>query len=357
MATATLLVMAGDLANRGVATVGAIPAGLPTIGLPDVGLDDAVSLLAPAAAVSLLVYADSMLTARSLAKENNYNVDADQEFFALGAANVGSGLLGGFAANGSQSRSFISLAAGASTQVVNLVASVLVVLTLLFLTPVFERLPTAALAGVLLVAAARLIDVRELRRIWTLARADFWLAALTAALVVGVGVLAGVAVAVVASLLHAALAPYRAHTAVLARVPGTARYDDVDDVDRPELVPGLIVYRFDASLYFANAHQVADDVRRLVSAAEQPVREVMLNAEAIVTIDATAHEVLHELVDELHEQGIRFTIARAKDAFLRTLERSGLAADIDALYLEVDEGVATYEAGARSRDDSTTARE
>jgi SulP family sulfate permease len=350
MSAATLVVAVGGLADRGVATVGTIPSGLPNVGLPDVRLADLVSLLGPAAAVAVLVYADSMLTARSLAKANDYEVDADQEFFALGAANAGSGLLGGFSANGSQSRSFVSLAAGASTQVANLVAGALVVLTLLFLTPLFERLPRAALAGVLLVAAAGLIDVEELRRIWTLSRPDFWLAAMTAALVVGVGVLAGVAVAIVASLVHAALVPYRAHTAVLARVPGTARYEDADDVDRPHLVPGLIIYRFDASLYFANAQQFADDVRRLVDDADPPAREVLLSAEAVVTIDATAHEVLHELVDDLHERGVRFTVARAKERFRETLERSGLADEVDAFYLEVDEAVAAYRARTDRRD-------
>jgi len=342
MAAAAIVVLVGGLAHRGVAMVGAIPSGLPALGIPDVGLSDVRSLIGPAAAIALLVYADSMLTVRSLARTNDYEVDADQEFFALGAANVGSGLLGGFAANGSQSRSFVALAAGASTQVTNLVVGVLVALTLLLLTPLFEHLPRAALAGVLLVAAAGLIDVGEIRRIWTLSHADFWLAAITAALVVGVGVLTGVLVAVVASLLHAALVPYRAHSAVLARVPGTARYDDVDDVTDPQVVPGLIVYRFDGALYFANAQQFADDLRRLVAAADPPAREVLLSAEAIVTIDATAHEVLHDVVDALHERGMRFTVARAKERFEETLERSGLADDVDAFYLEVDEGVAAY---------------
>jgi sulfate permease, SulP family len=344
MAAATLLVAAAGLADRGVDTVGAIASGLPAVGLPDVVLADVTSLVLPAAAVALLVYADSMLTARSLAKANDYEVDANQEFFAIGAANAGSGLLGGFSANGSQSRSFVGLAAGASTQVTNLVACVLVVLTLLFLTPLFERLPRAALAGVLLVAAAGLIDVQELRRVWTLSHADFWLAAMTAALVVGVGVLAGVAVAVVASLLHAALVPFRTHTAVLARIPGTSRYEDIDDVADPQFVPGLIVYRFDASLYFANADQFARDVHRLIDDAHPPAREVLLSAEAIVTIDATAHEVFHEVVDDVHERGIRFTVARAKEQFRETLERSGLAEVVDAFYLEVDEGVAAYRA-------------
>lgn len=342
MAAAGAAVAFGNLADRGVAVIGSIPSGVPSVGLPGVGGGELLSLAGPALAIALLVYTDSMLTEQSLAKINEYELDDNQEFFALGASNIGSGLVGGFPANGSQSRSFVNIAAGARSQVSNLVVIVLVVLTLLFLTSLFERLPQAALAGVLLVAAATLVDIPELRRIWTLNRADFWLALLAAALVVGVGVLRGVVAAVLLSLLWAAIRPYRAHTAVLARVPGTDRYRDLDKVDNPNQIPGLIVYRFDAPLYFANAEQFDQEIRRLVEEADDQVEELMLSAEAVVTIDSTAHQILGDLIEDLHGRNVRFTVARSNPEFEETLERSGLADEVDAFHLEVDTGVEAF---------------
>jgi SulP family sulfate permease len=342
MAVATSMVVLLGLRSEGVAVVGAIESGLPPIGLPHIVIGDIPSLIGPAAAIALLMYADSMLTEQSLAKDNGYDVDANQEFFALGAANIGSGLFGGFPANGSQSRSVVNVAAGARTQVSNLVAAALVVVTLLFLTPLFDYVPRAGLAGVVLVAAAGLIDVPALRRIWVLSRSDFVLAVLTALLVVWIDVLAGILAAVVLSLLDAALKPYRAHTTVLERVPGTSHFRDVDLVSGSHTVAGLLIVRFDGPLYFANANAFADRVRALVETADPPPKEVLLNAEAIVDVDSTSHESLRELIDDLHERGVRFTLARAKQTFVNTLERSSLAGSIDGFHLEVDSGVRAF---------------
>ncbi|MDQ3778792.1 MAG: SulP family inorganic anion transporter, partial [Actinomycetota bacterium] len=342
MAVATSMVVLLGLRSEGVAVVGAIESGLPPIGLPHIVIGDIPSLIGPAAAIALLMYADSMLTEQSLAKDNGYDVDANQEFFALGAANVGSGLLGGFPANGSQSRSVVNAGAGARTQLSNAFAAVLLVATLLFLTPLFDELPRAALAGVVLVAAVGLIDVRALRRIWKLDRSDFALAVTTAALVVWVDVLAGILVAILLSLLDAAIKPYRARTRVLEQVPGTNRYRDADAVIGTHTVPGLLVVRLDGPIYFANAKLFADRVRELIAGTDPPPEEVLMNVESWVDIDSSAHEVLHELVDDLHARGIRLTIARARRGLQEALERSGLASEIDAFYLEVDSGVSAF---------------
>ncbi|WP_436926077.1 SulP family inorganic anion transporter [Halosimplex amylolyticum] len=343
MTVATIVVAVGDLTTRGVAIVGDIRPGLPALGVPTLAVADLWSLLGPALAVALLMYVDSLLTEQSLAQRNEYDVDADQEFFGLGAANVGSGLVGGFPVNGSQSRSIVNDAARAKTQLSNLVALGLVVLTLLYLTPLFRTLPRAALAGVLLVAATELVDVTEFRRVRRINRFDFRLALVTAALVVFVGVLVGILVAVVLSLFDAAVKPYQPNTAELIRVPGTDRFRSAESVPDGESVPGLIIYRFDAQLYFANAEVLTDEVLELVESAEPPAQEVMLSAGAIIDIDSTAHQTLHDLVDELHERGIRFTVARGKPLFLETLERSGLREEIDAFYLEVDTGVTAFQ--------------
>jgi SulP family sulfate permease len=196
---------------------------------------------------------------------------------------------------------------------------------------------------VVIVAASGLIDVRGLRRIWALDRGDFVLAIVTAVLVVWVDVLAGILVAVVLSLLDAALKPYRAETTVLARVPGTDRYRKIDAAHQGTTVPGLLIVRLDAPLYFANAAAFTDRVRDLIDSADPPPKAVLVNAESFDDVDSTAHEALHELIDDVHEQGILFCVARAKRNFEDALRRSGLADSIDGFFLEVDTGVAAFE--------------
>nr|WP_141014942.1 SulP family inorganic anion transporter [Nocardioides sambongensis] len=196
-----LLAVAGSIAvvallDVDVAVVGAFDGGLPAIGLPDLGWSDVGMLVAPALAIALLVYPDSALTARSLTVGTPDRIDADREFFGIGAANLGAGLLGGFPVNGSQSRSFVLRDAGARSQVANLVAAALAVVTLIALAPIFDYLPTATLAAIVIVAGLSLFDVAEFRAFWRYRRSEFWTAVATVAAVLGLGMLVGIAVAI-----------------------------------------------------------------------------------------------------------------------------------------------------------------
>ena len=239
-----LLVALLGLDDR-VEVVGSFPSGVPVPTLPAVGLDDVLMLIGPAFAIALLVYPDSVLTARSLSTLGKYRLEPDREFFGIGAANVGSGLLTGFPVNGSQSRSFVVQSSGAKSQVSSLWASAFVVLTLVLLAWVFEFLPTAALAGIVIVAGLGLLDVTDFRAIYRYRRVEFSLAVFTAMAVLVVGMLAGIVVAVALSLglvLQRAATP---STAKLGRIPGTDTYRDVADHPVAEPTPGLFVYRFD----------------------------------------------------------------------------------------------------------------
>ncbi len=338
---ASLLVLATDV---GVEVVGAFPTGLPAVRLPDVTASDVGSLIGPALAIALLVYPDSVLTGQSLASASKHRLSANQEFFGVGAANIGSGLLGGFPVNGSQSRSFVLRDAGARTQVANLFAAALVVLTLLVLAPAFDYLPTAALAGIVIVAGLALLDVAEFRLLWAYRRSEFWLAAFTAAAVLGLGMLVGILIAVGLSLLQVLLRAASPHTAVLGRLPGTDTFRDVADYPDAETAPGLLVYRFDAPLFFANAGLLRDEVLAAIDGADEPVRRVLLDAELVYDVDSTGAQVLLELLDSLDDRGVPLALARARNEICDELDAAGITPRLaePGIYLEVDDGVADY---------------
>jgi SulP family sulfate permease len=319
-----------DLAGRGVNVVGSIPAGLPPLGLPDLRAGDLANLALPAVAIAFLVFADSGVTGQVLMRRGGYREDANREFFGLAAANAGAALTGGFPVNGSQSRSFTAADVGVKSQVASLMVAGLVVVTLLFLTPLFAPLPKAALAGVIIVVAAGLFDPAAFRRLATLDRAEAGLAVAAATIVVVVGMLAGVIVVIVLSLLLVAQRAAAPRTTVLAEGPAgrfrTSR-------DRGTSLAGTVVYRFDAPLFFANAQQFADEILALTEGREPPVRRVIVSAEAITGLDSTAEETLRDLLVQLDARGVLLVFARTKAPLRDALDRSGLLDIIGADHL------------------------
>ena len=325
-----------------IAVVGSFEAGVPMPSLPDVGLDEVLMLIGPAFAVALLVYPDSVLTGRSLSVVGKYRLSPNREFFGIGAANVGAGMLTGFPVNGSQSRSFVAMSSDAKSQVSNLWASAFVVLTLLLLSWIFAYLPSAALAGIVIVAGLGLLDVTDFRAIYRYRRTEFLMAVFTAAAVVVIGMLAGIIIAVALSLavvLQRAAAP---STAILGRMPGTDTYRDVADHPDAETTPRLLVYRFDAPVFFANAGRLRDEITTAVEDADPAATCVVLDAESIYDIDSSGAQILVELLDSLDEQGIRLVLARVRTELRDELVASGIEDRIGAehIYLEVDDAVA-----------------
>lgn len=334
------------LEGRGVSVVGSIAPGLPPLGLPRMGLADLQLLLVPAAAIGLLIYADSGVTGQVLGRRGGYRVDGDREFMGLGAANVGAALSGGFPVNGSQSRSFTAADMGARSQLASIVVVALVLITLLFLTPLFAPLPKAALAGVIIVVAAGLLDLDEFRRLGAIARSEAALAVLATVIVVAVGMLAGVLVIALLSLLLVAQRAARPRRAFLVRVPGTDSYRAAESTPQGLPEPGIVLYRFDAQLFFANADVLRADLTDAVAAAEVPVRWVVVDMEAVTDIDSSATQMLVELGEDLARRGVRLVFARLKAPVAAYLARAGVtaASEADSVYLEVDDAVAAFRA-------------
>jgi SulP family sulfate permease len=337
-----------DLTAQGVAVVGAIEPGLPPVGFPAVGLADLASLAGPAIGIALLVYADSGVTGQVLGRRGGYAVDGNQEFLGLGAANIGSALTGGFPVNGSQSRSFTAADVGAKSQAMNLGVLVLVILTLLFLTPLFAPLPKSALAGVIIVVAFGLLEPIAFRALARVDRRELGLALVTAAIVVAVGMIAGVLVTVVLSLFLAAIRAAQPRRIFLVRVPGTDSFRGEASVADGSTLPGLVIYRFDGPLFFANAQLLADDIVATTAdgAAPEPVHWVVIDAETIGDVDSTGAGTLADLADALRGRGITLALARVKSAVAEYLTRAGVMDKVgaDHVFLEVDDAVAAFEA-------------
>ncbi|GLY99904.1 sodium-independent anion transporter [Actinoplanes sp. NBRC 103695] len=340
---ATVAVLVLGLREHGVAVIGEVPRGLPAPVLPSPG--DLGNLLLPAVGVLVVGYTDTVLTARAFSSRTGDKVDANQELLALGVANVGAGVLRGFPISSSGSRTALGVASGARTQVYSLFALVFVVAVLLFAGPMLAMFPAAALGGLVIYAAVRLVDVAGFRRLASFRRSELLLALAATAGVVVFDILSGVLLAVglaVAELLYRVARP---HDAVQGFVPGLAGMHDIDDYPAATTVPGLLVYRYDSPLFFANAENFRDRALAAVADQADPVRWFVLNMEANVEVDSTALEALEALRAELTGRGIVFGLARVKQDLREALDAYGLAASIgeDRIFPTLPTAVAAYE--------------
>lgn len=346
MLGATAAVALLDLESRGIEVIGEIPRGLTTPGLPDVSIDQVWPMLVPAAALALVGFSDNIIDARAFASRHGDHVDAHRELFALGAVNVGAGLFHGFPVSSSGSRTAICDAAGGRTRLAGAVTMLATVLALLLLRPLLAQFPSAALAAVVVYAAVQLVDLPEFRRIAAFRWSEAALALATTISVLVLGILEGVLVAVALSVLDVLRRVARPHDAVEGFVPGLAGMHDVDDYPTAQPEPGMVVYRFDSPLFFANAENFGARARAAIAASPTPVRWFVLNTEAIVGVDITAVDALEELRAELAGRGIVFALARLKQDLRDELAPSGLIDRIgeDRLFPTLPTTVEAYRA-------------
>ena len=313
-----------DLREQGITVIGTIPAGLPVPAMPHLSWDDMLSLVPGALGVAFVGYTDNILTGRAFANRRGERIDAKRELLALGAANLASGLMHGFPVSSSGSRTAIGNAVGGRTQLTSLVTVAATVLAVFTLRPLLASFPTAALGAVVVYAALRLIDVGEFRRLAGFRRTEFALAIATTIAVLGVGVLPGVLVAILLSVLDMLRRVARPHDAIQGFVPDLAGMHDIDDYPNATVVPGLMVYRYDSPLFFANTEDFHRRALAAVSDATDRVQWFVLNAEAIVDIDITAVDALVQVHTDLSDRGIVFALARMKQDLRSDLARTDL---------------------------------
>ena len=321
-----------NLSDRGVAVVGEIPAGLPQFALPQLSVNDLSSLVAAAVGISVVGYSDNVLTARAFANRNNYKIDANQELLALGVANLGNGLMQGFPVSSSGSRTVIGDSLGSKSQLYSLVAMLAVIIVLLFLRPILGSFPKAALGAIVIYAATKLIEISEFIRLYRFRRSEFFLAIATTIAVLATDILIGVGIAVSLSVIELFYRVARPHDAVLGRVPDLAGLHDIDDWGGAKTIPGLLMYRYDAPLCFANAENFKQRVLSAIE-AEKSLEWLVLNMEANVEIDITAIDMLLALKDELAAKNITFAMARVKQDLYLDLERAGFLHNLNAEHI------------------------
>jgi len=315
-----------------VEVVGALPRGLPTFDLPSVALEDVPSLAAAAVSIALVAFADTSVLSRTYAARLGDEVDPNREMIALGAANVATGLFQGFPISSSSSRTPVAESAGAKTQLTGVVGAIVIALMLVLAPGLLRNLPEATLGAIVIVAATSLVEVREVRRLRTVRPSEFWVSVACFLGVAVLGVIPGIFLAIglgLGQFVHRAWLPY---DAVLGRVAGLKGYHDVTRHPEGLQIPGLILYRWDAPLFFANAARFRERVFRQVRRAGPGTRWVVVAGEPITDVDATAAHELSELLDDLDVRGVRFAFAELKGPVWDRLGAYGLAARIGERY-------------------------
>lgn len=344
---AIVAVVVFGLDDADLALVGDLPTGLPTPALPGVSGDDILALIGPAIGIAFVSFADTSALSRTLSLRRGEKVDPDRELGAVGLVNAAAGVFHGFPVSASSSRTPVAEAAGSRTQVTGVVGAVCVAAMIVVAPSAFRYLPEAALAAVVVAAVVRLVEIEALRHLARVRRSDLVLSLVAFLGVAVLGAIPGIGVAVGLSLLDVMRRAWRPHSARLVRVDGVKGYHDSERHPEGKSIPGLVLFRFDAPLFFANAAHFVEDVLDAVDDAENRVGRVVwvvVTAEPITDVDSTAAEELGLLLDELDKAGIVFAFAEMKGQVRDSLARYGLVERIgpDRFYRTIGQAVRAY---------------
>jgi high affinity sulfate transporter 1 len=342
---ATIVVGVLDLAARAnVSVLGSLPQGLPAFAIPWIAYADIGPVLIGGLAIALVSFADTSVLSRSYAARTRTYVDPNQEMVGLGAANLAAGFFQGFPISSSSSRTPVAEAAGARTQLTGVVGALGVALLLLVAPGLLQHLPTSALAAVVIASAIGLIEVSDLRRIFRIQRWEFWLSIGCTVGVVVLGAIPGIGLAIAIAVVEFLWDGWRPHSAVLGRADGVKGYHDITRYPDARRIPGLVLFRWDAPLFFANAELFNDRVLDAVDASPTPVRRLVVAAEPVTSVDVTAADMLAELDENLRAAGIELCFAEMKDPVQDKLKRFGVFARLgqDAFFPTVGAAVSSY---------------
>jgi high affinity sulfate transporter 1 len=331
------------LAGRGVDLVGVLPKGFPPPTIPHVRLSDLGPLFAGALGIALVSLADTISTSSAFAARTGQEVRGNREMIGIGAANLAAGLFQGFPVSTSGSRTAVAQQSGARTQLTGVTGAALIILMIVLLPGLFRSLPQPALAAVVITASLSLADVPGVVRLWRQRKTEFGLCIAAFAGVALLGVLPGIAIAVGLSILNVFRRAWRPYQTILGRATGVPGYHDVRSYPAAEHLPGLVLYRFDGPLFFANATTFRDEIRRLARADPAPTW-IVVAAEPVTDVDTTAADMLEDLDEELNARGTSLVFAELKDPVRRKIERYGLTRTIDPrhFYPTIGAAVAAY---------------
>ncbi len=345
-----LIVWGFGLTGQNVKIVGSVPSGLPSFVAPKLGLPDWQALVPVALTISLVGFMESIAVAKAIqARHRDYKVDANQELIALGAANLFAGFFKAFPVTGGFSRTAVNDQAGAKTGMASFISAMLIVLTLLFLTPLFYYLPNAILASVILVAVLGLIDVKEPIHLWKSNKTDFYMLMVTFVATLIVGIEKGIGLGVILSLVMVIYRTTKPHIAVLGQVPGTRTYRNLARFDHLVEKEHLLIYRFDADLYFANVSYFKDSLEELVQQKGAALKAVIINAESINNLDSSAIHALEEVIDENRKRGFEIAFTGVKGPIRDAMKKAHLIEKIgeNRFFLTIQDAVDACDAQCR----------
>ena len=346
VALSILLVWSFGLNQSGVAIVGTVPAGFPMFILPKFSLEQIQQLLPAASTIAVVGYMESIAVAKAMeSKYKEFKVSANQELIALGVANIGTAFFQGFPVNGGFSRTAVNEQSGAKTPLAGVFSAVLVLLTLLLLTPLFYYLPQAVLASVVMVAVMNLVSVSDIKRLWKINKKDFWMLLITFAATLFIGVVVGILTGIVLSLGLLVYKSSKPHVAILGRIPATPYYRNLKRFKDLEERADLLILRFDAELYFANAGFFIDFIQENCQNKGEALKALILDAGSMNGIDSSAIYKVEELSKFLNTKGIKWLWCDAKGPLRDALEKSGLAAKIgpDNFFVSVQDAVDAFD--------------
>jgi high affinity sulfate transporter 1 len=342
---ATVIVGALDLASRaGVSVLGTLPQGLPAVAIPWIGYDDIVPVLIGGCAVAMVSFADTSVLSRAYAARTGRSVDPNQEMIGLGAANLAAGLFQGFPISSSSSRTPVAEAAGARTQLTGVVGAVAVALLLIAAPNLLRDLPASALAAVVIASAIGLIEITDLVRIYRIQRWEFWLSVVCFAGVAVFGAIPGIGLAIVIAVIEFLWDGWRPHSAVLGQADGVAGYHDITRYPHARQIPGLVMFRWDAPLFFANAELFKDRALEVAHHSSEPLHWLVIAAEPVTSVDVTAADLVAELHEALRKLGIELCFAELKDPVKDKLRRFELLTRIgeQRFFPTIDAAVTSY---------------
>jgi SulP family sulfate permease len=334
------------LVDQGVKIVGTVPEGLPSFSLPDFSLATIQALLPIALAISLVSFMESIAVAKAIqAKHKNYKVVPNQELIALGLANVGGSFIQAYPVTGGFSRTAINDQAGAKTGMASIISAILIITTLLFLTPLFYFLPKAILASVIMVAVFGLIDFKEPLHLWRADRSDFWMLVITFIGTLSLGIEQGIGVGVILSLAMIIFETTRPHIAQLGKIPGTHFYRNRERFEQVEVRKDLLIVRFDAQLYFANLNVFRERIDEWMAAKGPGLKALILNTESINTLDSSALHLLEDLLEDLKARNCQLLFTGVKGPMRDALAKGHLVSKIgaDNFFMSVQEAVDAYD--------------
>jgi MFS superfamily sulfate permease-like transporter len=315
-----------------VKVLGPLPQGLPAFAIPRIGYSDLLPVLIGGSAIALVSFADTSVLSRTYAARLGDNVNPNQEMVGLGAANLATALFQGFPISSSASRTPVAEAAGARTQLTSVVGALAIAFLLLLAPNLLQHLPNAALAAVVIAAAIGLIEVTDLKRIYRIQRWEFWLTVLCFVGVAVLGAIPGIGLAIAVAIAEFLWDGWRPHSAILGRAYGVKGYHDITRYPDARRVPGLVLFRWDAPLFFANAEFFRERVLDAVEKSPTPVRWLVVAAEPVTSVDVTACDTVAELDEALHARGIELCFAELKDPVKDKLKRFGLYAQLGESY-------------------------